>query len=66
MDIISPPPHNQALQSLNDAISRMNLAILQAVDAGVSVELIRTSRYHDGQGNYGDQVNLAIREGSED
>jgi len=40
----------------------MNDAIIRAVDAGVSVELVRVSRYHDGRGNWGDQAVPTIRE----
>lgn len=56
------PPQAEALHSLNDAILRMNSAISKAVDAGVSVEVARSFRYHDGQGNWGDQIMLSFHD----
>lgn len=53
---------DKAIRRVADAVHRMNEAIIRAVNAGVSVELIRTSRYHDGQGNWGDQAIPTIRE----
>ena len=52
----------KAVRRVADAVHRANEAILRAVDAGVSVELIRVSRYHDGRGNWGDQMVPTIRE----
>lgn len=54
---------DKAVRRVADAIHRANEAILRAVDAGISVELIRVSRYHDGKGNWGDQMIPTIREG---
>lgn len=53
----------RAVRRVADAVHRANDAILRAVDAGISVELIRVSRYHDGRGNWGDQMVPTIREG---
>ncbi len=33
---------------------RLNQSVLKAVDAGVSVELVRAARHHGGEGNWGD------------
>jgi hypothetical protein len=49
-----------ALRSVAEAVDRVNEAILYAVDAGVSVELVRSSRCHDGRRNWGDQMTLNI------
>jgi hypothetical protein len=46
---------NQPVATLEQAVDMLNLAILQAVDAGMSVELVRSKRHHDGNGNWGDQ-----------
>ncbi|KQS90978.1 MULTISPECIES: hypothetical protein [unclassified Rhizobium] len=35
-------------------LHRLNQAVMKAVDAGVSVELIRSARHHGGEGNWGD------------
>jgi hypothetical protein len=53
---------DKAIRRVADAVHRMNDAIIRAVDAGVSVELVRVSRYHDGRGNWGDQAVPTIRE----
>lgn len=47
---------DKAIRRVADAVHRMNEAIIRAVDAGVSVELVRVSRYHDGRGNWGEAV----------
>ncbi|WP_274630050.1 hypothetical protein [Arvimicrobium flavum] len=35
-------------------LHRLNQAVMKAVDAGVSVELVRSARHHGGNGNWGD------------
>lgn len=45
-----------AIRRLADQMHRLNHAIVQAVEAGVSVELLRCSRYHSGNGRWGDQM----------
>ena len=35
-------------------LHRLNLSVMKAVDAGVSVELVRSARHHGGGGNWGD------------
>ena len=53
---------DRAIRRVADAVHRMNETVIRAVDAGVSVELVRVSRYHDERGNWGDQVIPMIRE----
>ena len=48
--------HDHALRSIDDAILRTNQAVRNAVEAGISVELLRHSRHHNGQGHWGDQI----------
>ena len=38
----------QAIRRLADDIHRLNHSVIQAVEAGLSVELIRSSRHHAG------------------
>jgi len=52
----------KAIRRVADAVHRMNEAIIRAVDQGVSVELVRVSRYHDGKGNWVDQAIPTVRE----
>jgi hypothetical protein len=47
---------NDALTPVLEAAFMLNQAIMQAVDAGVTIELVRDFRYHDGRGNWGDQT----------
>ncbi len=57
----SETDQEKALRRVADAVHRVNEAIIRAVGAGVSVELVRTSRFHDGSGNWGDQMIPMIR-----
>jgi len=43
-----------AIRMLANDLHRLNHSVTRAVNAGVSVELIRTSRHHNGDGNWGD------------
>jgi len=52
--------HEEAVRRLNEAARIMNAAISEAVNAGVSVQLVRSCRHHDGQGHWGDQVTPTI------
>lgn len=52
---------DRAVNRVAEAVHRLNEAVQRAVAAGVSVELVRVSRYHDGSGNWGDQVVPMIR-----
>jgi hypothetical protein len=56
------PERERAVVRVADAVHRMNEAIQRAVGAGVSVELVRVSRHHDGGGNWGDQMIPLVRE----
>jgi hypothetical protein len=39
---------------LANDLHRLNHAVMKAVEAGVSVELVRSARHHGGDGNWGD------------
>ncbi|MGK6314058.1 SMc00767 family acetate metabolism repressor [Neorhizobium sp. DT-125] len=43
-----------AVRTLANDLHRLNHAIMKAVDAGVSVELMRSARHHGGDGHWGD------------
>jgi hypothetical protein len=43
-----------AIRVLANDLHRLNQAVMQAVEAGVSVELVRSARHHGGNGNWGD------------
>ncbi len=51
----------RALRRMADAVHYLNLAVMRAVDSGLSVELVRASRHHDGGGNWGDQMVPLVR-----
>ena len=52
----------RALRRVAEAVHRMNEAIARAVSAGISVELVRVARSHDGKGAWGDQIVPFVRE----
>lgn len=52
----------RAVERVAEAAHRLNEAVRRALEAGYSVELVRTSRAHDGSGNWGDQVVPSVRE----
>jgi len=54
----------RAIIRIAEAVHRMNEAVQRAVSSGLSVELVRVSRFHDNKGNWGDQVVPTIREGN--
>ncbi|MCO5733067.1 hypothetical protein [Rhizobium sp. SSA_523] len=43
-----------AIRTLANELHRLNHAVMRAVDAGVSVELVRSARHHGGDGHWGD------------
>jgi hypothetical protein len=43
-----------AIRMVANDLHRLNHAVMKAVDAGVSVELVRSARHHGGDGNWGD------------
>ncbi|MGR7993930.1 MULTISPECIES: hypothetical protein [unclassified Xanthobacter] len=55
------PEQDRAINRVADAVHRVNEAIQRAVAAGVSVELVRVSRHHDGAGAWGDQMIPLVR-----
>ncbi|MBV2143112.1 hypothetical protein KUG47_06340 [Falsochrobactrum sp. TDYN1] len=42
------------IRTLANDLHRLNQAVMKAVEAGVSVELVRSARHHGGDGNWGD------------
>ena len=42
------------IRMLANDLHRLNQSVMNAVEAGVSVELIRSARHHGGGGNWGD------------
>jgi hypothetical protein len=43
-----------AIRMLANDLHRLNQSVMKAVEAGVSVELVRSLRHHGGDGNWGD------------
>ncbi len=50
-----------AIRILANSLHRLNEAVVKCVEAGVTVELMRTARYHNESGNWGDQLTPVIR-----
>ncbi|KQZ15686.1 MULTISPECIES: hypothetical protein [unclassified Mesorhizobium] len=42
------------IRMLANDLHRLNQSVMNAVEAGVSVELVRSARHHGGDGNWGD------------
>lgn len=42
------------IRMLANDLHRLNQTVMKAVEAGVSVELVRSARHHGGNGNWGD------------
>lgn len=63
-DRARPPALESAIRQVADRMHRLNNAIVQAVEAGATIELVRCSRHHDGKGHWGDQMQpvVTIRE----
>ena len=49
-------PQNNALQMLASDLQRLNETIAHMVEEGMTVELVRRSRYHNTAGSWGDQM----------
>lgn len=45
-----------AIRRMANALHRLNDSVIKAVEAGVTVELMRTSRYHNEEGAWGDML----------
>ncbi|MER0237177.1 hypothetical protein [Fulvimarina sp. MAC8] len=43
-----------AIRMLANDLHRLNQSVMKAVEAGVSVELVRSARHHGGNNNWGD------------
>lgn len=43
-----------AIRMVANDLHRLNQSVMRAVEAGMSVELVRTARHHGGDGNWGD------------
>lgn len=55
------PEQDSKIRIITNNLHRLNDSIVQAVTAGLSVEILRASRYHGGIGNWGDQIYLALK-----
>ncbi len=44
------------IRKVAETLHRLNQQITAVVDAGVTIELMRGSRFHNGRGQWGDQM----------
>ena len=56
-----PKDLEMAVRRVGDQVHRLNQAVTAAVEAGGTVELVRCSRYHGGNGRWGDQLVPMVR-----
>lgn len=61
IDLPEGDRETRAIHRVAEAVHRLNDAVQRAVSEGVSVEVIRVSRIHNGAGAWGDQVVPTIR-----
>ncbi|MER2534857.1 MAG: hypothetical protein ABTQ31_06790 [Rhizobiaceae bacterium] len=54
------PEQQTAIRVLANDLHRLNFAVTKAVEAGISVELVRSARHHGGDGNWGDLLTPVI------
>ena len=55
-----------AIRMLANDLHRLNQAVMNAVEAGISVELVRSARHHGGDGNWGDlMIPVIVAKGKE-
>lgn len=47
---------DKSLRAIADNLHKLNYAVIKGVEAGLSIELMRASRYHDEHGGWGDQL----------
>ena len=48
------PDQQAMIRMVANDLHRLNQSVMKAVEAGVSVELVRSARHHGGEGNWGD------------
>ncbi|MBB3609805.1 hypothetical protein [Rhizobium sp. BK602] len=48
------PDQQSTIRALANDLHRLNHSVMKAVEAGISVELVRSARHHGGEGNWGD------------
>lgn len=48
------PDQQAMIRMVANDLHRLNQSVMKAVEAGVSVELVRSARHHGGHGNWGD------------
>jgi hypothetical protein len=49
-----------AIRILANDLHRLNQSVMNAVEAGISVELVRSARHHSGSGNWGDLLTPVV------
>ncbi len=59
------PDQQAAIRMVANDLHRLNQSVMKAVEAGVSVELVRSARHHAGHGNWGDLlIPVIVTQGS--
>lgn len=54
------PEQESALRVMANSLHRLNDSVVKCVEAGLTVELIRSARFH-AAGRWGDQITPVIR-----
>ena len=56
------PERDRAIRRVAIELHRLNNAVIEAVEAGITVELVRASRHHGGNGRWGDMMVPVVRD----
>ncbi|WND01627.1 hypothetical protein QGN29_08650 [Temperatibacter marinus] len=51
------------IRKIANNLHRLNESVIEAVNSGISVELMRASRYHNEEGDWGDMLVPIIHKG---
>ena len=61
-EVESRDEQERSIRRIAENVHRLNESVQRAVDQGISVELVRVSRHHNGDGSWGDQMAPMVRQ----
>lgn len=55
------PEQESALRIMANNLHRLNESVAKCVEAGLTIQLVRTARYHSEGGQWGDQLTPVVK-----
>lgn len=52
---------DSAMRIMANNLHRLNESVARCVDAGLTIQLVRTARYHSESGQWGDQLTPVVK-----